>query len=191
MTTSVVYNTSMVFRNESLLITHLKRGDSRAVKDWYSQAANKLELFFSSRVSCEADAQELVHDTFMSCLASLPLFRGDSGLYTWMLGIARHELADYWRKKYAKKIISLLPFGEELIESVAAPSSVSGDDLTELLTRLPQDLSEVLQLKYVDGKSVKEIAQHFGVSVPAMQSRIYRAKEVLAREYGKWSEGSV
>lgn len=179
----------MQFIHEQDLITGLKSGDSAAVSLWYSSSKDELVQFFLKRMSSESDAQELVHDTYVSCLSSLPLFRGDSGLWTFMVSIARHELADYWRKKYAKKAIALLPFGQELIESVAGEGDERswimdhGSEVTQILLMLPQEISEMLQLKYIDGLSVKELALRYGLSCAAMQSRLHRAKELFKEEY--------
>jgi RNA polymerase sigma-70 factor (ECF subfamily) len=143
-----------------------------------------LQRFFSNRVAHPSDAQELVQDTLLSCLSSLPLFRGEANFWGYMLSVARHELADYWRKKYAKRAISLLPFGQELLDSVERPVKGGNqeDEIVRLLERLPSDISELLQLKYIDGLSIKELATQYGLSFSAMQSRLYRAKEVFKAE---------
>lgn len=174
----------MVFSEEQTLLVGLRLGDKRSVELWYTQAKVPLLRFFSNRVQHPSDAQELVHDTFLSTLSSLPLFRGKSNLWGFMLSVARHELADYWRKKYAKRAISLLPFGQELLDSVERPSNVEGTqaEMLELLERLPTEISELLQLKYIDGLSVKELSEQYGLSFTAMQSRLYRAKEIFKAE---------
>lgn len=172
----------MQFSREAELIIALKAGESAAVTIWYQSSKQELLQFFLKRMSNESDAQELVHDTFLSCLSSLPLFRGESGLWTFMLSVARHELADYWRKRYAKKAISLLPFGSDLLGSIEGKEAPAGE-ISELLEKLPQEISELLQLKYIDGKSVKELAIHYELSFTAMQSRLHRAKEAFKEIY--------
>lgn len=175
----------MTFPKEKELIDRLKRGEESAVREWYQGSVGKLLSFFHSKVLVTSDAEELVQDTFLSCLASLPLFRGTSGLYSFMLGIARHELADYWRKKYAKKAISALPFGEDILLSLASDHSPAHEDVHTILSSLPIEISEVLLLKYVDGYSIKQLADRFGISNVAMQSRLYRAKEAFVAELAK------
>lgn len=179
----------MVFKNEQDLIVQLKKGDSGAVSLWYSSAKADLLRFFIQRMGNEADAQELVHDTYLSCLSSLPLFRGESGLWTFMISIARHELSDYWRKRYAKKAIGLLPYGQELLESLSVDTKdhfamgATGSQVSQIMHCLPEEIGELLQLKYIDGLSVKELAAHYGLSFAAMQSKLHRAKELFKQEY--------
>lgn len=182
----------MVFCSEPDFILKLKQGDSRTVTAWYESSKVELLAFFTRKVDNPADASELMHDTYLSCLSSLPLFRGHSGLWSWMLSIARHELADYWRKKYAKRLIAVLPYGSELLDSVEIGSASEEElgiknqessQIKALLQKLPSEISELLQLKYVDGLSIKELAGQYGVSFSAMQSKLYRAKELFVKEY--------
>lgn len=175
----------MQFKNEQDLIDQLKKGDSTAVYLWYSSSKRELLQFFLTRMASEADAQELVHDTYLSCLSSLPLFRDESGLWTFMLSVARHELADYWRKKYAKRAIALLPYGHELLDSLCGEQVQNHSEIGSILQKLPEEISEILQLKYIDGLSVKELATHYRLSFAAMQSRLHRAKELFKQEYGR------
>lgn len=174
----------MQFLHEASLVKDLCAGDQQAVKRWYLASKDKLSGFFVRQVGSSEDAAELTQDTYISCLRALPLYRGQSSLYSWMLGIARHELADYWRKKYAKRAIALLPFGQELLETIGSKDKITGtSEIQDLLSNLPQEITELLQLKYIDGYSVKELAAHYGLSPAAMQSRIFRAKELFRQEY--------
>ncbi|HSW90103.1 MAG TPA: RNA polymerase sigma factor [Patescibacteria group bacterium] len=177
----------MVFPNEPDLIVRLKAGEKKAVEEWYRGSYPKLLSFFVKKTSNEHDAQELAHDTYLSCLSSLPLFRGQSGLFSWMLSIARHELADYWRKRYAKRMIKALPLGEEILKQISNPPAGEAGQVQNLLTQMPNDIAELLQLKYIDGYSVKDLAKKFGLSVVAMQSKLYRARMTFQEEFEKQS----
>lgn len=180
----------MVFQNEQRLIDALKEGKTKAVEQWYEESKTALERFFAARVAQDGDTQELVHDTFLSVLSSLPLFRGDSGLWSFMLSIARHELSDYWRKRYAKRALQALPFGETLLESMISTdtceeSRIKNEELKGILCKLPEEIVELLERKYVDGTSVKELAAQYGLSFAAMQSKLYRAKELFKDHYSQ------
>lgn len=176
----------MVFPNESSLIARLRFADKSAVEIWYKLSSPLLLAFFSSRVRVDADAQELVHDTLLSTLDALPLFQGSEQgkLWGFMLGIARHELADYWRKTYAKRVLKALPFGQELLDSLSHDrpemSIASG-----VLAMLPADIAELLELKYIDGFSLVECAEKFGVSVACIQSRLHRARKMFSEQYAE------
>ncbi|MDP2708767.1 MAG: RNA polymerase sigma factor, partial [Patescibacteria group bacterium] len=62
----------------------------------------KLFKFIAARVGDPADAEDIVQETLISVYDSLPLFQGKSAFLTWAYGIAKHELADFYRKKKIK-----------------------------------------------------------------------------------------
>lgn len=164
-------------------VSHLKRGEKKAIRAWYTQYAPKLHTFFSLKVRSPKDADELTHDTFLSCLKSLPLYRGDASFYGWMLSIARHELADYYRKFYAKRVISALPLGEQLVEAATHETSDMQHVVRGVLRLLPDAVGELLALKYVDKLSVCTIAKKMRVSSHVVQSRLYRARLAFRKLY--------
>jgi len=100
--------------SDALLLSELKSGNPKAVQSWFTNYHDHLFQCIAAKVSIEKDVEELVQDTFLSCLKHLPLFRGESSIWTWMLRIAQHEVADYYRKRYAKKFIHALPLSELL-----------------------------------------------------------------------------
>ena len=88
----------------------LLEGDKQALREFYGETRPKLLSWVKQRVRRREDAEEIVQDTYMAFLDSLPLFRGKSSLWTFLVSIAKHEVGDYWRKKYAKKAILTVPF---------------------------------------------------------------------------------
>lgn len=170
-------------QNEAAFIQALKQGHPGAIRNWYQWYAPKLRLFFASRVREEHDCDELTHDTFLSCLASLPLFRGKSQLYTWMISVARHELADYYRKLYAKKVIASFPLGEQLLEAASLETSDIQHEVRRVLDRLPASVRELLALKYVDKLSVTTIARKLSLTPALVQSRLYYARLEFKKMY--------
>jgi RNA polymerase sigma-70 factor, ECF subfamily len=169
---------------EAELLAGLKRGDQKSVRAWYARYQQKLESYFLAKFERLEDAQELTHDTFLSCLKHLPLFRGDSSLWTWMMSVAKHEVADFYRKKYAKKALHYLPLSDLL------PAKV--DDAHDLaqkvqlaLRALTAEQQELLLQKYVDRKSVKDLAIELQRSVKAIESDLFRARQAFRMSYAQ------
>lgn len=170
-------------QSESKLVELLKSGDKKAIHQWYSLYSPKLRSFFASKVRQAHDADELVHDVFLSCLSSLPLYRGESKFYSWMLSIARHELADYYRKLYAKRVILALPIGDQLLESASHEATETTQSVKTALSKLPGAVTELLALKYIDRLSVEGIARKMSVTPHVVQSRLYRARLAFRRVF--------
>ena len=107
-----------------------------------------------------------------------------------MCQIARHQISDYLRahKRYAERIIPIdeRPEIQAVIEALAAPVGEQPDErfdrdetrrlIQVVLDRLPERYGDVLEWKYVEGRSVEEIGARLGVGHTAAQSLLARAR---------------
>ncbi len=159
-----------------MLLSQLKEGNSVAVREWYSLYYQRLLSLVRRKVSVEKDAEELVQDTFLGCLRHLPLFRGESSIWTWMCRISQHEVADYYRKRYAKKVIKSSPLSELLATEGLDTSQEVSHQVALVLHMMSAESREILQMKYIDRKKVKSIAEELGRSVKSIESLLFRAR---------------
>lgn len=162
---------------EKELIKRLKQGDNQAVKTWFDLYYLRLLKIVETKVSNNKDAEEIVQQTFLNCLKHLPLFLCKSSIWTWMNSIARHEVADYFRKKYAKKALKTIPLSELLPLNQIADSDEVSQKVKEVLSKMRADYRELLLLKYADGKKVAVIAKELGKSVKSIESDLFRARK--------------
>ena len=158
------------------LLARLKQGQEPAVREWFETYQQRLLKYVLIKINCTKDAEEIVQETFINCLRHLPLFRGGSSIMTWMVSIARHEVADYYRKKYAKKANKTLPLGELLLQAPIHNAHETSDKVRLVLCQMSSQYQELLQLKYVDRKQVRQIAQELGRTVKAVESDLFRAR---------------
>jgi RNA polymerase sigma-70 factor (ECF subfamily) len=163
----------------------LKQGDRRAFEGFYQETRKELFLYIVGKVSVRADAQELTHDTYLSFLDSLPLFAGKCGLKTYLFSIARHEVADYFRKKYAKKVILTVPFMDHLYTEKLYSNALLNDEIERIYARLSSDYVVILKLRFEDGMRVVEIASRLQLSFKATESRLLRARRAFQKAYLK------
>lgn len=161
---------------DTQLLSQLKSGNAKAVRQWFNQYHDRLFKFVASRVSIEKDTEELTQDTFLSCLKHLPLFRGESSIWTWMVRIAQHEVADYYRKRYAKKFIHALPLSELLPFNDLSDTHEIAIKVRQVLAKMAKEDREILLMKYVDKKRVKQIAVELGRTVKSVESILFRAR---------------
>lgn len=169
--------------DEQTLLLKLRSGNKRALREFYARVKPKLTRWVQQRVRTEEDVEEIVHDTFLAFLDSLPLFRGKSSLETFINSIARHELADYWRKKYAKKAILTVPFVDQVYTEKLYTQAQTAKAIGKVYDKLDEEQVMILQWKYEEGWSVKKIARQLGVSVKAAESRLYRARRAFQLVY--------
>lgn len=172
-----------IYRNESTLLHGLRSGCADAVEYWFKKYEPKLKKYVSSRVDSEKDVDELVQEIFVNCLKDLPLFRGDSGIFTWMQGVAHHEVADYYRKRYAKKAITFLPLNDLFPQHAPRDAQEVAEKVRQVISQMTQEHRELLMLKYIDGKKVQDIAQYLGKTAKAVESDLFRARQVFRELY--------
>ncbi|MDP3955110.1 MAG: RNA polymerase sigma factor [bacterium] len=152
-------------------------------KDFFDKKTiSRLRTFIYFATKNEEEAEEILQETLISAYESLPRFGGRSTFYSWLCGIAKHETADFYRKKKIKTILfSHLPFLEKLADQAMGPEERAiEEELKRKMTKVFKGLTEgyrvVLRLKYIDGDSVTRIAQKLGLSVKAVESRLTRAR---------------
>jgi RNA polymerase sigma-70 factor, ECF subfamily len=175
-------------RADQELLTSLKTGAPLAVQTWFKTYHQRLLRIVKTRIGSDKDAEEVTQEIFINCLKHLPLFRGESSIWTWMQGIARHEIADYYRKRYAKKAIRALPLSELLVGEEIHDAHETAEFVRHICQQLTNDNRELLFMKYVDGKKVRDIARELGRTAKAVESDLFRArqefKRLYAQEYG-------
>jgi RNA polymerase sigma-70 factor (ECF subfamily) len=170
-------------KKEQHLLAELRRGRSTAVKKWFRWYSPYLLAITLKKVSSRQDAEELVQETFINCLRQLPLFQERSRLKTWMVSILRHETADFYRKKYAKKALLTIPLASLILAQPVKDASETSLKVRQVLGQMTKEHKELLLMKYVDNKKIKEIARLWQKTAKAVESELYRAREEFRTLY--------
>ena len=165
------------------LAEKISGGDKKAFRNFYNQRNKKLTTFVLGKVRSRKDAEEIVQDTYLSFLDNLPLFRGKSKLSTFLFSIARHEVLDYWRKRYAKKAILTVPFVDQVYTEKLYSSALLNNEIERVYKKLTKEHVIILRLKYEEGFSVFQIAKRLMISVKAAESRLFRARKAFQEAY--------
>lgn len=174
---------------EQELVEALLSGEKRAARAFYDAYYARLKAFVISRTKEFEDAEEICQDVFMAALDSLGVYSGRSRLFTWMCGIARHEIADYYRKKRLKQVLlSAAPVLEQMladsedVESAFALVELR-EAIEEVLDRLLPRYAAVLRMKYVRKLSVKRMARELDESFKATETALFRARKAFVAEW--------
>lgn len=161
---------------EAQILELLKLGDPTAVEYWFTTYRPKLQSLISRHIENSQEVLELTQETFIACLKQLPLFRGEAALWTWMVSIAKHQIADHYRKKYAKKALQLLPLSNLLLDAQIDDAHEVSEKVLQVLSQMSESSRELLQKKYVDEQKVSEIARDLGRSIKSIESELFRAR---------------
>jgi RNA polymerase sigma-70 factor (ECF subfamily) len=178
---------SSAYANQQQLCQRILQGNEAALRTLYQQITPKLRSYFLSKLESNQDVEELMQDTLLAFLDALPLFNHQSSIWTFVVGIAKHEVADYYRKRYAKKVIKSLPLLSDLYDQQLHSSDETATELRLAITKVYQQLAPkqklILQLKYEHGLSVTSIAKQLGVSPKAAESLLFRSRLAFQKAY--------
>ena len=164
-------------------------GDQRAFTEIMGRHKRAVYGFVRRYVGDHDEAHDLVQETFVSAWAALSAFEIDKSMAAWLRRIALNKCRDWSRRRRVRSFF----YGATSIEAsprALSASMGSGDReeesmlsaLDTSLASLPKALKEPLLLTAIEGLSHKETADLLGVSPKAVESRIYRARRILARE---------
>ena len=165
------------------------RENPKALLWFYQHTLPFLRKFFFHKVSDEKDREELLQDTLLSIFDSLPQFCHQSSFSTWCIGIAKHELVDYYRRQKIKTILfSHFPFLKDIVDKALGPQLAleekeTKDKIFSTFKNLSEGNSLVLRLRYIEGLSVSDIALKLGITYKAAESRLSRARLAFQELY--------
>lgn len=161
--------------------------DEAAFSRWYERSAPRVYAYVFNRCGGTADvAEELTQQTFVEALRRRGGYDGRGDVVAWLCGIARHKLADHYRRlereqrRHRRLVVRDLTIAQG--GWGAADTRVAID---AALSELTPEHRLVLLFRYLDRQGVPEIARTIGRSVEATESLLARARRSFARAYGE------
>lgn len=192
-----------VYLDDKKLVKQLLAGDQRAFDRFFEENFARLYRFAIARLSDDPEgAREVVQITLTRAVRKLDTFRAESALFTWLCAICRNEVSDWLRRqgRYRDHIVLVEDFPEvqAAVDSFQAPLEDSPERHYErveamrliqvALDKLPAKYGNVLEWKYVEGHSVKEISAKLNIGTEATQSLLARAKRAFADVYSSMNK---
>lgn len=175
------------------LAAQVAQGDAGAFDAFFKEYFPRLFRFALGRVDNDpALAEEVVQRTMCIVVRKMGTYRGEALLFTWLCQICRNEMSAVFRQR-GDEVREYLPI-EDHPAVQAALESMSADDyrpetaqsqkeigefVRATLQHLPGRYATALQMKYVNGNSVNEIACELGVSEKAAESLLTRARKAF------------
>ncbi len=169
------------------LLKRAQSGDRRAVELLLAEQAPRIARFAARMCRNRADAEEVVQETLIAAARTLPNFRGDSAVSTWMYTIARSFCIKQRRRGRTVRQ------GDTSLDDPQSHAALTlsderdrpdrelgerelGQAVDEAIGELAPMYREVLVLRDVEGLSAAEVAESLGLRVDAVKSRLHRAR---------------
>jgi RNA polymerase sigma factor (sigma-70 family) len=156
----------------------IDREQDKRIVEIVRQQTARLRSFIRKRVPDQADAEDILQDVFYELLEAYRLLNPIEHIGGWLFQVARHRIADGFRKKRPETLGD--PSGmawEDLLPSpdagpeAAYARAVLLEEIEESLDELPEEQRAVFVAHELEGRSFKEIAAETGLSVNTLLSR--------------------
>ncbi len=154
-----------------------------------------VDAFISSAVRNCADAQDILQDVAVALLDGHSLPPSGKDFTPWAIGIARHKIADHFRRKSRQHLV----MGDEVLQDIADAFAARADvwtaeshALEHCLNHVKGETKHLLDLRYREGHSPQEIARRQGRTSEAIRASLLRVRrglrECIERRLGQSRE---
>jgi RNA polymerase sigma-70 factor, ECF subfamily len=192
--------------NESTLVAEAQAGNAGAFTTLVKQYDRYIYRLALNITGNQQDAEDVLQEALLKAYTKLGQFHGESRFYTWLVRIAVNEALMKLRKRASEKNVSLdEPVGGDDQKLVLREIEDWADNpeqryakvelqkiLNETVSKLEPQFRTVFVLRDIENFSTEETAQMMGLSVPAVKSRLLRARlkaRELLSEYFKKGRG--
>jgi RNA polymerase sigma-70 factor, ECF subfamily len=185
--------------DELALVRAAKAGDMAAFEGLVRRYDRNIFRIAQHITQNREDAEDVTQDAFLKAYRNLQQFQEQSKFYTWLVRIAVNESLMRLRKRRTSKTVSLdedVQTEEDSMPREVADWSPNPEqlydqqELKEILGKtvqgLPSSFRTVFVLRDVEGLSTEETAEALGLSIPAVKSRLLRARLQLRERLNKY-----
>lgn len=174
---------------EQALVERAKAGDAQAFSRLVDKYERKIFRLAKHITQNDEDAEDVLQESFLKAYSNLENFQMQSKFYTWLVRIAVNEALMKLRKRKSDRTVSLDEPHETEEDTVTREIAVWDDDPEKKFSR--EELRDILQksvdqlkpafrtvfvLRDIEELSTEETAEALGISIPAVKSRLLRAR---------------
>lgn len=181
---------------DAKLVQALLARNRKAAAEFVSLYTDPVYAYVYQRLIPRTDlVDDIVQDVFLAAWDSLTKFEGRSSLKTWLLGIARHKVETHYRSRL-RELVSLDEGEEGVSEPAEEPDFDRVIDKTRAMLRtrsvlqdVPETYRLLLQWRYWEKRSLKEMADGIGRSEKAVERALARARQDFRRRWEHDAQG--
>ncbi|MGA7052227.1 MAG: sigma-70 family RNA polymerase sigma factor [Mycobacterium sp.] len=165
-----------------------RQSDARhALLALYDEALPVVYGYFVRRCGDRGTAEDLTSETFLAAMAAARKSDPPPIAVPWLLGVARHKLADHYRRRRDRFTVPVADLPEAVPEAVGVADDWDAEldrmVAETVLARLAEQHRTVLVLRYMDDCTVGECAELIGRTVHATEALLVRARRAFKQQY--------
>jgi RNA polymerase sigma factor (sigma-70 family) len=184
------------------LVAAVRRGDDRAFEALYSRYQRRIHAYVFGMVKDHGRAEDVTQEVFVSALRRMRETERPIAFKPWIYEIAKNACIDQFRRSRRAEEISLQAdegfapgdygrlVGSDPTPDAAVAAKQDLDHLCGAFGGLSDTHHEILVLRELEGMSYREIGECMGMSRPAVESTLFRARRRLTEEYDDLVSGA-
>jgi RNA polymerase sigma-70 factor (ECF subfamily) len=189
------------WKEDEALLERLRTGAPGAVEELLRLYQGKIFNLAMSILKNESDAEEATQDVFMTVIRKVNTFQGNSAFYSWIYRICVNTCLMRLRGRRRNETVAIEDFMPVFTEEGMHASPMDdwskeverkalNEELGEMIRKFTEELSEkyrvVFVLSDIEGLSNEETAKILGMTVPAVKSRLHRARLYLREQLSRY-----
>lgn len=180
--------------SDSVLIRKMKRGEEQAIEEFVRKYYDRILQYFRFRIGTTGYAEDLTQETFEKFFRTFGEYKHYGKAINYLYVIAGNTCKDFYKREATRKDREILTeeWNDEALEKISNFSDANVEEqviqsfsVTEALKVLPEEVSEVAILYFVQECSLKQIAEIMGIGLPLVKYRVRAAREKLKRILGE------
>jgi RNA polymerase sigma factor (sigma-70 family) len=183
------------------LVAQVRRGDDRAFEGLYERYQRRIHAYVYGMVKDHQRAEDVTQEVFVSALRRMRATERPIAFKPWVYEIAKNACIDQFRRSKRAEEISfdadegLAPsdygrlVSREPVPDVAVAAKQQLDHVVGAFGGLSEAHHQILVLRELEGLSYREIGERMGMSRPAVESTLFRARRRLSEEYDELASG--
>ncbi len=180
---------------DQALVERAQKGEHKAFELLVSKYQRRLTRLLSRFIKDEHEVNDVTQEALIKAYRALPNFRGESAFYTWLYRIGINTAKNFLATSGKRLVIQadvandegdILDVTEQVADYHTPEAEMVNREILETVeaavSRLPEDLRKAITLREMEGLSYEEIAQIMDCPIGTVRSRIFRAREVIAKD---------
>lgn len=196
------YSSKMINLDEQAILTRIRNGDESGFEELVKEHTGKIVGLAWRLVGQREEAEDIAQEAFLRLHRSLPDFRGDSRIGTWLYRTTTRLSIDYLRRERIKRRVFFFRQDNDSPDPVELASDHRQNpgrefqsqeamrSLRKSLNKLSSRQQVIFTLRHYEGLPLKEIAEHLGLRTGTVKAHLHRAITQLRKDLDDYREES-
>ncbi len=160
-------------------------GDQTAAAALIDRHLPRLRAFLAVRCGDATEADDLAQEVFLAVCRQIATYQSDHLFTSWLYAIARHKVADYWRRRRPVERFDASHEGIDHRSPARLHEECDGcrNAWAEVFARLPETQASALWLRVQEDLSLEDIAQTLEVTLANAKVLLFRARQTMAAHW--------